>query len=106
MLFGAFRHSHDPSPAPSSVPTGRTARASHPLGTAHPLAQRMVRSFIVKRSLWLMCVRGELWLTTPDGRDHVLGTGDDITVSGPGKVVVEALRDSNLWVRAESAPAS
>jgi hypothetical protein len=106
MLFAAFRRSHDPLPAPASVPTGRTARASDPLGTAHELTRRNVRSFLVKRSLWLMCLRGELWLTTPDGRDHVLGTGDDIAISGPGKVVVEALRDSNLWVRAESDPAS
>jgi hypothetical protein len=105
MLFGAFRHSHDPLPAPSSVPAGRTARASQPLGTAHTLAQRKVRSFVVARSIWVMCLRGELWLTTPDGRDHVLGAGGDITVSGPGKVVVEALRDSNLWVRAETDPA-
>lgn len=106
MLLGAFRHSPDPTPAPASVPTGRTARASHPLGVAHALARRQVQSFVVKRSLWLMCLRGELWLTTPDGKDHVLGAGDDITIGGPGKVVVEALRDTNLWVRAETAPAS
>ena len=105
MLLGAFRHSQDPLPAPAGVPTGRTARASHPLGIAHELLQRNVRSFLVKRSLWLMCVRGELWLTTPDGRDHVLGAGEEIAINGPGKVVVEALRDSNLWVRAESDPA-
>jgi DUF2917 family protein len=106
MLFGAFRHSQDPTPAPASVPTGRTARASDPLGVAHSLLQRKTRGFVVKRALWLMCVRGELWLTTPDGRDHVLAEGEDITVSGPGKVVVDALRDSNLWVRAENDPAS
>lgn len=106
MLFGAFRHPHDSLPAPASVPVERTARASDPLGVAHEVARRKVQSFIVKRSLWVMCLRGELWLTTPDGRDHVLAAGDAITISGPGKVVVEALRDSNLWVRAESDPAS
>jgi hypothetical protein len=106
MLLGAFRHPVDPSPAPLSVPAGRTARASHPLGVAHQLAQRQVRSFVVKRALWLMCLRGELWLTTPDGKDHVLGTGEELTINGPGKVLVEALRDSSLWVRAEIDPAS
>jgi hypothetical protein len=109
MVLAAFRQSKSHTPpdtASARDPRRRTARTSAPLGLAYELARRSVLSFSVKSSLWILCLEGQLWLTTPDGRDHVLGAGESLTFHGTGKVVVEALHASNLWVRAESDPPS
>jgi hypothetical protein len=109
MLLGAFRQSIRTTRQPGasvSDTNRRTARSDAPLGRAYALAARGVVSFSVKSSLWILCLRGQLWLTTPDGKDHVLATGEGLTYEGPGKVVVEALRAANLWVRAECGPPS
>jgi hypothetical protein len=108
-MLGAFRHAAPPTPATGAGvpdPNKRTARSNAPLGEAYELPVRGILSFTVRSSLWLMCLEGLLWLTTPDGRDHVLTRGESLTFHGSGKVVIEALRASNLWVRAESDPPS
>jgi DUF2917 family protein len=109
MLLGAFRQANPATPhagARLPDPNKRTARSNAPLGEAYELPVRGVLSFAVKSSLWLMCLEGLVWLTTPDGHDHVLARGESLTFHGSGKVLIEALRSSNLWVRAESDPPS
>jgi DUF2917 family protein len=109
MVLSAFHRPKERAPLATARvrdANARTARSQDPLGTAYELPVRGVLSFAVKSSLWIMCLEGRLWLTTPDARDHVLEPGESLTFERPGKVVIEALRPSNLWVRAESGPPS
>ncbi len=45
------------------------------------------------------CLEGILWLTqTGDGKDYILRAGDAFLVTGPGKVVVEAIAAARVQV--------
>ena len=49
----------------------------------------------------ISCVSGRLWVTVPGKPDDVLlAAGEELTVKGRGKVVIEALRASMARVRA------
>jgi hypothetical protein len=53
----------------------------------------------VKPGSTLFCDTGVLWVTqTGDHRDYILLPGDSMTVSNRGKVLVEAMRDTDFQV--------
>jgi hypothetical protein len=53
----------------------------------------------VKRGSTLFCDTGVLWVTQAgDRQDYVLHSGQQMTVTKRGKVLVEAMRDADLYV--------
>lgn len=45
------------------------------------------------------CLNGLLWITQEDeGRDVLLGPGEEITLERDGKTLVEALKPSLVWL--------
>ena len=53
----------------------------------------------VKRGSTLFCDTGVLWVTqTGDRKDYVLTSGQKMTVTKRGKVLVEAMRDADFSV--------
>lgn len=61
------------------------------------LARRSVMSFDVKRAT-IECLDGELWVTGPGLGDCVLAPGQRAEVVHPGRVVVQALVPSRVFV--------
>ena len=61
------------------------------------LERGQVASTREARGLAVECVRGTLWITFEDGgRDHVLEPGERIPVKAGGRMVIEALKTSEL----------
>jgi hypothetical protein len=81
-----------PLPAPRAAtgpgPALRTELRRLPAGA--------VVGFAVDAHARITCLGGELWVTGPDTDDRILSSGQSLTVSGPGRVVAEALRDSRF----------
>ncbi len=51
----------------------------------------------VKPGSTLYCDSGILWVTQPgDLEDHVLHTGEKLTVTNRGKVLIEAMQDADF----------
>lgn len=63
------------------------------------LEARTVRHFDATTSLNLVCSEGLAWVTqASDPRDYILRPGQSLTLSGRGRVVVEALRFTKISV--------
>lgn len=63
------------------------------------LEARTVRHFDATTSLNLVCSEGLTWVTQAnDPRDYILRPGQSLTLSGRGRVVVEALRFTKISV--------
>lgn len=60
-----------------------------------------IRAWRLPRGGYLLEVdRGRVWATVDgDTRDWAVGVGEALVVRGPGRLVVEALEDSELAVR-------
>jgi hypothetical protein len=53
----------------------------------------------VKPGSTLLCDTGVLWVTqSGDRRDYVLTPGQEMVVTKRGKVLVEAMRDSDFYI--------
>lgn len=53
----------------------------------------------VKPGTTLFCDAGVLWVTQPgDNQDYVLTSGQKLTVTKPGKLVIEAMREADFRV--------
>lgn len=51
----------------------------------------------IKLGSTLYCDSGVLWVTqSGDQEDHVLQTGEKLTVTNRGKVLIEAMRDADF----------
>jgi hypothetical protein len=46
----------------------------------------------------ITCLGGEIWVTGPDTDDQILRSGQSLSMSGSGRVVAEALRDSRFVI--------
>lgn len=66
--------------------------------TSEPLPARAVRAFVV-RSARVQCLEGELWVTGPGIDDEVLMRGESVTISRPGKVVIQALIAARMRIQ-------
>jgi len=63
------------------------------------LARGRVLGFETAGPARVACEEGSLWVTGPASGDVVLGALEQITVQGPGRVVVQALVASRFAIR-------
>lgn len=70
--------------------------------TLRPLPRHLpagaVLGFPIEHEARVICLAGELWVTGPHTGDRILQSGDSLTVTGPGRLVAEALRTSRFVV--------
>ena len=57
-----------------------------------------VLGFPVEARARITCLGGELWVTGPGTGDRILSSGQSLAVTGPGRIVAEALRDSRFVI--------
>lgn len=70
-----------------------------PKANIHMHRREFQRINKIKPGSTLFCDSGVLWVTqTGDRRDYVLFSGETMTVSKRGRVLVEAMRDANFYV--------
>jgi hypothetical protein len=69
------------------------------------LAQGELVSFVIRRGeCRISCVAGRLWLTSTGLReDFALSPGEEVTLTGRGRVVVEALRTATVRLEIRAA---
>jgi len=74
--------------------------AQQPAGRSiHYMAARAVFGLPVSGPVTLTCYSGELWVTGPGIDDLILRPGQHIGISGPGRIVIEALLEARFGVR-------
>jgi hypothetical protein len=76
------------TPTPQ-VPSHRPTRKAPP--RARQLSTGAVYGVSIERPTSVTCVMGELWVTGPHTGDQILEAGQRLTISGPGRIVIEAL---------------
>ena len=80
----------DPSRAAGARSSGSTRVA--------PTAGGRRVGFAVEEQSRLTCLGGELWVTGPGTDDQILVVGESLTMTGPGRVVAEALRAARFVI--------
>jgi Protein of unknown function (DUF2917) len=64
---------------------------------------------LIKNSIWAMttgpseikvvCLQGALWVTTGnDSKDYILKMGEELTICGKGRLVLQSLENSKVYL--------
>jgi hypothetical protein len=88
--------------APRPLPKPRAATGATGLPTLRSELRRLPAGagggFAIDARARITCLGGELWVTGPGTDDQILRPGQSLSVSGSGRVVAEALRDSRFVI--------
>jgi hypothetical protein len=78
---------------------GEPATAAAEGSTLAPIAEGETWSIEMRGTLTVHCASGTLWVTAPaDAMDVVLSGGERIQLSARGKLVILAMRSSEVWL--------